>query len=336
MPVAEARVSVVIPTRNRIDLLPRTLGSVLAQRDVELEVIVVDEASTDGTAEYIQGLRDPRLTVIRHERPRGVAEARNAGLRAAKARWVAFLDDDDIWAPTKLADQLNALAASPGARWSCVGAVTINPRLRVLIASHPPEGPWVAGELLPRNRIPGGGSGVVVDAELIRALGGFDTQLSNLADWDMWLRLSLVAPLAVVDAPLVGYLRHRRSLSHDASGMRRELDHINVKHATTRTAWGLTDAGSFQQRWVANMHVRAGRRVEPVRIYLRLARRGDGRALVRAVLLGMWPPLIAVIDWHARRRVPVGWRIEAEAWLAAHPHPHVVQRRPPLVAPRKE
>ncbi len=312
-----AQVCVVVPTRNRAQLLSRALASVLTQRDVGVEVVVVDEASEDGTADYLSRLGDSRVSVVRHERPRGVAAARNSGVSRATAPWVAFLDDDDLWAPTKLAEQLAALAAAPEARWSCVGAVTIDSRMRVLLGGHPPKGPWVTGELLPRNRIPGGGSGVLASTGLVRALGGFDTALSNLADWDMWLRLSLAAPVAVVDRPLVGYLRHRHSLSHDAGGMRRELEHIKAKHTATRAAWGIVDGSSFQQRWVAHMHVRAGRRREPVRIYLRLARRGDGRALARAILLGVWPRLIAVIDWFARRRVPPAWRDEAESWLAA-------------------
>ena len=315
------RVCVVVPTRNRVELLRRTLTSVLDQRGVSLEVVVVDEASSDGTAQFLQLLDECRVTVVRHETPLGVAAARNAGMRNATAPWVAFVDDDDVWAPTKLAAQLDALRRTDGARWSCVGAVTVDDRMRVLLAGRPPKGQWVAGELLQRNLIPGGGSGVLVETELLRALVGFDVELSNLADWDMWLRLSLESPLAAVHAPLVGYLRHRQSLSHDASGMRREVAYINRKHGATRAAWSIKDASSFQLRWVAHMHVRAGRRIEPVRIYLKLARRGDWRALVRAVLLGIWPALIAAIDWNARRRVPADWCAAANEWLGALPPP---------------
>lgn len=316
-----ARVCVVIPTRNRVDLLARTLQSALGQRGVDVQVVVVDEASTDGTAAYLSQLHDSRVTVLHHDQPQGVAAARNAGVSRARTAWVAFLDDDDIWAPSKLSAQLAALEARPDARWSCVGAVTVDAGLRVQLGGRPPRGPWVADELLHRNRIPGGGSGVLADTALVRELGGFDTELSNLADWDMWLRLALVAPLAEVDAPLVGYVRHRRSMSHDPSRMRRELEHIKVKHAAPRASWGMSDASLFHLRWVAHMHVRAGRRLEPTLIYLKLARRGDGRALARAVLLGLWPGFLSVIDWQARRRVPRRWRADAEAWLAAPASP---------------
>ncbi len=125
-------VSVVIPTRNRCALLARALGSVLAQTHEELEVIVVDEASTDRTPEVIAAVADPRVRLLRHEIARGAAGARNAGVKAARGRWCAFLDDDDLWAPTKLASQLGALEANPGARWSCVAAVSIDDRERII------------------------------------------------------------------------------------------------------------------------------------------------------------------------------------------------------------
>ncbi len=93
----------MIPTHNRRHLLPRTLDSVLGQVGVDLEVIVVDEASRDGTAAYLHELDDDRVRVVRHEQPKGTARARNAGIGLAAGRYVAFCDDDDLWAPDKLA-----------------------------------------------------------------------------------------------------------------------------------------------------------------------------------------------------------------------------------------
>src|SRR2546421_10333643 len=116
MPTPE--ISVVIPTRNRRALVSRALTTVLGQRNVDIEVFVVDEGSSDGTAELVRSLADSRVTVVRHETPKGVANARNAGLARARAPWVAFLDDDDVWAPDKLALQRDA---ATGARWACGG-----------------------------------------------------------------------------------------------------------------------------------------------------------------------------------------------------------------------
>src|SRR5919109_858912 len=96
-------VTVVIPTKDRWDLLSTAaLPSALGQEDVDLEVVVVDDGSTDETPDHVVGLRDPRLRIVRHDRSLGVAQARNAGIRAANSDWIAFLDDDDVWAPRKL------------------------------------------------------------------------------------------------------------------------------------------------------------------------------------------------------------------------------------------
>ncbi len=103
-------VSVIIPTRNRRQLLELTLRSVLWQRDVDFEVIVVDDGCTDDTPQMLRDLRDPRIRTVRHERSQGVSAARNHGIAEARGEWVAFLDDDDLWAPDKLTQQLDALA----------------------------------------------------------------------------------------------------------------------------------------------------------------------------------------------------------------------------------
>ena len=101
-------VSVIIATRNRSTLLAETLRSVLGQRGVDFEVIVVDEASTDDTAALLAALDDPRVRVIRHGEALGLSAARNHGAAEANGDWLAFIDDDDLWAPDKLARQLRA------------------------------------------------------------------------------------------------------------------------------------------------------------------------------------------------------------------------------------
>jgi glycosyltransferase involved in cell wall biosynthesis len=308
-------VSVVIPTRNRQLLLRRALDSVLAQRQVDIEVLVVDEASEDGTADFVRAMADPRVALIRHDTPRGVAAARNAGLARARAPWVAFLDDDDLWAPTKLALQL-AAAPAVGASWVCVGAVVVNEGLRIVSGTPPPSGGDVA-RLLAFNVVPGGGSGPMVRTELARSIGGFDTALSILADWDMWIRLFLKAPPACVEQPLVAYLRHNGSMSHVNEGFTDELDRMVAKHEEARRARGVEMSRDLWLKWAAAMMVRSGNRKEAVRTYVHLVRRyGDLKSLARAVLGGLFPELM-VRYWgrNSLRRLPPGWQDEAEAWL---------------------
>ncbi len=119
-------VTVVVPTRNRAGMLRSTLHSILSQKDVSLSLVVVDDASNDETSEVVQGIHGARL--IRHENPTEQPVARNHGAGIATTPWVAFCDDDDLWAPMKLRKQLDALVAS-GADWCTVSALHVTENL---------------------------------------------------------------------------------------------------------------------------------------------------------------------------------------------------------------
>jgi glycosyltransferase involved in cell wall biosynthesis len=312
------RVSVVVPTRNRRELLLRTLGSVLAQEGVELSVVVVDEASSDGTGAALAALDDPRVSVVRHETARGVAAARNAGLEAVATEWVAFVDDDDVWAPGKLAAQLEALAASPECEWSCTGAVVVDGTLGIVGAEAVPGAGGLVERLLTYNAIPGGGSSVVTRTDAARALGGFDPKLRVVADWDLWIRLAQRSPLAVVNRPLVGYLRHADSMSRQLEELRHELEHVAAKYEGVRVEVGLEFPWERWLLWAAAMHRRAGRRWDPAGIYARLAwQQRRPLLLAKAGLAVFWPGWIDVRDRLAVQDVPKDWVVEAERWLAS-------------------
>ncbi len=107
------KVSVIIPTYNRAVLLPRAVGSVLAQTYADFELLVVDDCSTDGTPAVIAGFADPRVHPLRHDTNRGQSAAVNTGLANARGEFVAFLDDDDEFTPDSLADRVAALDAAP-------------------------------------------------------------------------------------------------------------------------------------------------------------------------------------------------------------------------------
>lgn len=309
------QVSVVVPTRNRRRLLLRTLATVRAQRDVDLEVVVVDDGSADGTADAVAALGDARITVVRHDRAGGVSAARNAGLAQARAPWVAFLDDDDLWAPDKLAAQL-AAATDEGAGWVCGGAVTIDRALRVVTGQLPPSAE-VLWQLPAFNSVPGGGSGTMARTDLVRRVGGFDPALSNIADWDLWIRLSAEAPLATVPRPLTAYLRHPTSLSHDLTSVRDEFEHARQKHAAARAARRLPDS-SRTLEWFVHRQVQAGNRRAAARAYFDLWRRYDSRKSLRWAAVALVAPgyLRRRRDRVSRRRLPRWWLDEAEAWLA--------------------
>jgi len=304
-------VTVVIPTKDRWALLRGTLASVLAQRDVDLDVVVVDDGSTTSSGRDASELDDPRVRVVRHERSHGVAAARNRGLAEAAAAWVAFVDDDDLWAPDKLRAQLDALAAVPGARWSCVGEVHVDGALATIGYDTPPPSGDVAPLLLATNRVPGGGSGVLADAELVREVGGFDERLRNLADYDLWIRLALAARVATVDRPLLAYRIHGGGLSRQLVDVLDEHDHVVGKYAAARAARGVELVPEIHF-WVADRLERSGRRAAALRSYVRA---GWARAWPRIVMLPV-PGVVGARDRRrARRPLPAGWDRADLAWL---------------------
>jgi len=314
-----AAVTVVLPTRDRRSLLERSLRSVLDQTGVELDVLVVDDGSTDDTAAWVAGIDDPRVNLVVHLEPRGVAAARNTGIERAETPWIAFLDDDDVWAPAKLEEQLAALHASPAARWTCVGQVTLDGQLRIIASAAPPaDAERVLEPLLTLNAVPGGGSGVLADTALVRELGGFDTRLSLLADWDLWIRLAASAPAAIVDRPLLGYVRHAENMSWDVSRIGAEFAILDVKHAGLRAQLGVRRDGELWSSWIAEAERRSGNRWRAVTADLRQAARGrTPRPLLRAAVTAVSPE--AWIELHNRRTarsIDPSWRDEAEAWLA--------------------
>lgn len=309
-------VTVVIPTRNRRALLQGTLDAVLRQ-SVPLEVVVVDEASDDGTGEWLAALGDARVGTVRHDHPQGVARARNAGIARARAPWLAFLDDDDRWAPDKLAAQLAALAAGPEAAWSAVGAISVDVRGRRLRADDPPPEADLAPLLLESNRIPGGASGVVARTDLVRELGGFDAALAVCADWDLWIRLALRAPVASVHRPLVAYLVHDGGMSLDIARYREERRLLDAKYATERAERGVVIDERRADLWGAILDERAGNRWSAATTRLRWAWRDRSRrGLLDAVKAAVAPRQIAARrDARQADQVPAAWERELAAWL---------------------
>lgn len=325
-------VTVVIPTHNRVDVLPLTLASILAQRDVAIEVVVVDDGSSDGTAAWLAGIDDARVRVVRHEQARRLPAARNAGLLRAGAPWVAFCDDDDVWAPTKLAAQLAAVG--PQARWSCTGAVAVSPDLEV-IGHHRLAADDPAGALRRGNVVPGGGSAVLVDTDLARELGGFDESLRSSEDWDMWLRLIERSPLASVDRPLVAYRVWPGSMSTDVGRMEASYDALMAKHRPEDDPAALRRHDVQYQQYLARFPLAAGRRVEAAGRYARIAvRHRLPSHLVHAAVALVAP---AVAEGRRARRelaeVPAVWKAEADAWLAdlrgttSGPRPDLAEKR---------
>jgi glycosyltransferase involved in cell wall biosynthesis len=303
-------VSVVIPTRNRRSLLAGTLDTVLAQQDADLEVVVVDEASTDGTAAYLQAHTDPRVRTVRHDEPQGVARARNRGIGEAGGRWVALLDDDDLWAPRKLAAQL---AAADGATWVYTGAVAVDRDLQVVETYRPLAPAELCAQLPLRNPVPAGSSNVLIRRSAFDAAGQFDSRLRHLADWDMWRRLAQQGEPAVVDEPLVAYRIHPGNASQAPTGILEEA-------ALVEQALGHPIDWVAIHRWIAINCLRSGARWQAARSFGRAVRAGDRRSVVRAANALLVPGAGRRITYHPLRRDgdvrDRDYKSRADVWLA--------------------
>jgi glycosyltransferase involved in cell wall biosynthesis len=184
-------ISVVLATYNRRHSLPRAIASVLAQTDAGIELIVIDDASRDGTAAYLATLKDPRIRVIVAERNGGPSAARNRGLAAARAGIVAFLDSDDAYLPGRLTAPLKAFAAD--ASLVCTLSSAIRHDLKRTRAARIPavrlKAPAFEWALI-CDLVPVEGTSMTVRRDVALAAGGFCERLRLAEDREFLVRLA--------------------------------------------------------------------------------------------------------------------------------------------------
>lgn len=214
-------VSVVIPAFNRAHLLPRTLGSVLAQTFADFEVLVVDDGSTDGTAAVAASSGDPRVRPVRQPRNAGVAAARNRGIRESRGGLIAFLDSDDEWMPEKLGAQVALFRRhSPRLGLTFTGVETVHEDGSTSV-QRPRDRGDVYRTLLWNNAIHGGGSNVMIRRDVVATVGFFHEDLPAIEDYDYWIRVARFFAVDFVEAPLIRYhdrqASGRRSLAATAN-----------------------------------------------------------------------------------------------------------------------
>jgi len=264
------RASVILPTRDRCSMLKQALGSVLDQEDVDLEAIVIDEGSSDETPAELARIEDRRLVVIRHDQPRGVAGARNVAIDAAQGEWIAFLDDDDVLSPGNFRTQL-ARADSDRVVLLYSGRLEVDEALSPLhlTPARDPEG--LARRMLSGNLV-GPPSGVLVRADALDRVGGFDESFSALADWDLWIRVAAVGSAAISPEPLLAYRRHAGSMTvARADEVLGEFERLRQKHRKAAEAAGIEFGENFVGPWLAGRDLAKGRRLRAARAYARLA-----------------------------------------------------------------
>ncbi len=307
-------ISVIVPTRDRPRLLRRAVASALAQSTKHLEIVVVDDGSRGDELISDQDFGDSRVRLVRHDRPLGVAAARNTGLANATGHWVAFLDDDDIWRPGKIATQLEALRRD-NTQWCCCTAVHVDERLHVVRYDQLNTGGALQDRLLACNAIPGGASGVVCDRTLAIDVGGFDTHLSVLADWDLWIRLALTSAITVVGEPLFAYVLHRDGMSGNADAAQREFEYVKRKYERERRVRGIR---MNDLAWATYLAERGdGRtRLQNVRSRLNVLNVRRSPRLAAWAMIPLVPGATRARARARANRMPAAERVAIERWLA--------------------
>lgn len=193
----------VVPTRDRVKSLTTAVESILAQDGVDLELIVVDDASTDATSVYLSDVAasDPRVRSLGNLRPQGASTARNLGASVARASLLAFNDDDCVWEVDKLKVQQARMRSSGAGVVYCREAIRWPELGWVVNGNADAERRGAVRSLVTANYI--GTVGPLMKRSLFTQVGGFDERLPRLQEWDLWLRMGLVTDFAFVDRVLV-------------------------------------------------------------------------------------------------------------------------------------
>ncbi len=294
-------ICVVLPTYNRQATLQRAIDSVLAQTYRNLELLVIDDASTDDTPQLLAGIEDPRLRYIRLPANGGVAAARNAGIRAASpdARWIAFQDSDDEWLPGKLERQIGVARADTGvgivlgayrAEWDG-GFVDVSPRSLLAQGDPLPDildgWPIITPVWLVRK-------------DLLEQAGGFNGDFCPIEDWDLILRMSERTRIAAAPEPILRKFGSPDSICADRARLCRALTMLVTTH---RRRWQ-GEPQRLARRWahIGCMSYGPGRRQAARRHFLSALRLDPGSVVPYALYLasflgsrvlkrvaGIWP-----------------------------------------------
>lgn len=285
--LAKPRVSVVMPVHNTARYVTEAIQSVLNQELCDLELILIDDGSTDDSLDRIRSVSDRRIVILRNATAGGPSRARNQGIKAAKAPYVAFLDSDDVMCVDSMLSAVQALDAAPTAVIAFGDLRRIDLESRELVASvladypclqqlqkRPLKGSWhlIASQdfgrgLLDENFI--GTGSVVVRAQALERSGVFDEQLFNSEDRDLWFRLSRQGDALFSNAIRYSYRLNPASISYQP-GERNARNRILVLQRE-RLHWVDRDALRQIDRLIAENHAAMG-----------YARREEGRRFAAA------------------------------------------------------
>jgi len=249
-------VSVVIPVYNQGHYLAAAIESVLGQDYEPLELVVVDDGSTDSSSDVLRGYSD-RITIIRQPN-RGAANALNRGIDAAQGELVCWLSADDQFRPGKIGAQVAAFAADADL-WLCAtGYDVVDARDRLI--RRLPEPSWRHPDAFVAVfwQNPINGSSVMVRREVFDRLGSFDTTLRADVDGEMWLRIAPHGRIGQIDGSYLRYRVHDRSLSANRALMVESMTRVRVPYVADGTLRGRLEGDRRAAAILAQMSAEYG------------------------------------------------------------------------------
>lgn len=235
------KVSVILPTYNREALLRQAVTSVFEQTFIDWELIIADDGSTDGTRTYLDELRDSRVRSVLLDHSGNPSRVRNAAIALARGEWIAFLDSDDLWLPTKLKLQLDRLAANPASRWSCTGVGFIDehgaPIPQRAGAPYGAQSGWILEQLLTFTAAATMPT-LMVHTSLLDDVAGFDEALVLREDYDLELRLAAHSEIHALPEALTLVRDHqdRTTTRKRVADLHRGTERVLRKAARTATS----------------------------------------------------------------------------------------------------
>lgn len=240
-------VSVIIPVYNQAQFIGQTIDSVLAQTFTDYEIIVVDDASTDNTAQVLAGYKD-HIRLISLETNTGPAVTRNIALGMAQGEFIAFLDSDDLWYPRRLDITVSYLRKDFNVDLVCGAWDHINETGRTIEELNQPSKfqSQVDTDFLRTLAVRGNllaTSALLIRRKCFECCGLFDTNLKRSMDWDLWLRMATHGhKIAMIDQPVSRYRRHQGNLTLNSQRMEEATNQVLAKlFSDTRLAPHLVD-----------------------------------------------------------------------------------------------
>lgn len=225
-------VSAVITTHNRIDFLKRAVRSVLNQSYDNIECIVINDASDDGTKEWLDTLTSSEIKIVNLDKSFGGNHARNIGIKISRGYYIAFLDDDDFWLPSKIEIQMNALFSHPEVKIATCGLYKTDGK-KVYITRFGDDA--VASDFSKKifEQVPAVTSSLIIWKELFERTGLFDENVKYWQEYELLIRMAQYSGFVEINSPLVIYWtgkQDKKRLTNNIDGFEKNFEYITEKH----------------------------------------------------------------------------------------------------------